>query len=253
MKNIAFKQVTLYIFIPFLSIFLMASEAVAQRFAHGSVTVRTYRPVPAARPVPVRPVPVRPVPVRPVPVPVRPVPVPVPVRPVPVPAWHYPYYYHPFVPYYWGPAWYPVGFFVATVATTAIIVTIANEEYHYDEGVYYQKSGDGYKVVPAPIGAEISDLPDGYTKLDVDGKTYYYYGGAYYVKSSSKYKVVAPPAGAVVTKLPEGAKETTVDGKKYVEYNGTFYQPISQNGQDAYVVTETKTEEPKTDDTKSQK
>jgi hypothetical protein len=147
------------------------------------------------------------------------------------------------VPYYWGPAWYPIGAFVATVATTAIIVSVADEEYHYDEGVYYEKSGDGYKVVPAPIGAEVSDLPDGKQKIDVDGKTYYYYGGAYYVKSGGKYKVVAAPAGAVVTQLPDGTTEKTVDGQKYMEYNGTFYEPISKDGKDAYIVTETKTDD----------
>ncbi len=188
-----------------------------------------YPPRPVPRPVPVRPVPV---PVRPVPVPVRPVPV-VPLRPIPAP---YPYFYHPFVPYYWGAYWHPIGFVAATIATTAIVVTIANQSYHYDEGVYYIEQSDGYKVVPAPVGAVVPSIPEGAKKITVEGQKYYYYGGTFYIKSKGNYKVVVAPAGAVVTHLPDGVIETTVNGQKYLLFNNTYYQPIQQNGQNAYVV-----------------
>jgi hypothetical protein len=51
---------------------------------------------------------------------------------------HRPYYWHPYRPYYWGPVWHPWGFFVTTLATTAIIVSVTNErgneeQYHYEE------------------------------------------------------------------------------------------------------------------------
>ena len=113
-------------------------------------------------------------------------------------------------------------------------------QYHYDSGVYYVEESNGYKVVPAPVGALVSSLPDGYVRLAVSGTTYYYYGGAFYISSSGKYKVVTAPAGAVVTHLPEGTEEVTLNGQKYVTYNGTYYEPISQDGKDAYIVVETK-------------
>ena len=73
----------------------------------------------------------------------------------------HPYHYHPYHAFYWGPAYHPWGFFVAALAVTAIIISIDNQQYHYDEGVYYQQSGSGYTVVQAPNGATVETLPSG--------------------------------------------------------------------------------------------
>ena len=56
--------------------------------------------------------------------------------------------------------WHPVGFFIVALTTAAIVVSINNRQYHYDEGVYYEESSGGYKAVSAPIGAKIPELPD---------------------------------------------------------------------------------------------
>ena len=63
--------------------------------------------------------------------------------------------------------WHPIGFFVTALAVTAIVVSINNRNYHYDNGVYYQESTDdkgqtGYVAVTAPIGAKVPSLPEGY-------------------------------------------------------------------------------------------
>lgn len=52
--------------------------------------------------------------------------------------------------------WHPIGFFVAALATTAIIVSIVDDSgntsssgnVYYDQGVYYEKTSDGYKAIP---------------------------------------------------------------------------------------------------------
>ncbi|HRI61397.1 MAG TPA: DUF6515 family protein, partial [Saprospiraceae bacterium] len=69
---------------------------------------------------------------------------------------YHPYHYHPYRPFYWGPVWHPWGFFIATMAATAIIVSVNNQQYHYDQGVYYVASNGGYTVVQAPVGATIT-------------------------------------------------------------------------------------------------
>jgi len=150
----------------------------------------------------------------------------------------YGYAYHPYMPYTgWGPAWHPIGFLLTTMAVTAIVVSVHDQKYHYDQGVYYSQQPSGsYAVVPAPVGAVVSSIPSGYSVANVDGVSYYYYNGAFYTKSGSSYTVVAPPEGAVIGKLPDGAKEVTIDGNKYVEYNGTYYQPVSHEGQNSYEV-----------------
>jgi hypothetical protein len=119
---------------------------------------------------------------------------------------------------------------------TAVMISVANQNYYYHEGVYYSPSNSGYVVVTAPVGASVTELPADFTSVLVTGVNYYYYGGTFYVLSGTSYVVVDAPVGAVVTNLPEGAEEVDVDGVKLLKFNGAFYQPVSQNGDDAFEV-----------------
>ncbi|HXB10213.1 MAG TPA: DUF6515 family protein [Puia sp.] len=148
----------------------------------------------------------------------------------------HPYYYHPYRPYYWGPHWHPLGFFLTALAADAVFLNFNNQRYYYDDGVYYQPANGGYSVVPAPVGAIVADLPPGYETTMVGNDTYFYFGGAFYVNTGQGYQVVVAPAGAVITQLPVGAVEQQVNGETLLVYNNTYYAPISQDGQDAYEV-----------------
>ena len=148
----------------------------------------------------------------------------------------HPYVYHPYHPFYWGPRWHPVGFFLSSLAANAFRFSIANQWYYYEDGCYYIPYQGGYSVVPPPIGAVVSYLPDGYETVLVGNDYFYYYGGAFYIAIPQGYQVVQAPPGAVVSQLPEGAIEQNVNGQTLLFYNNTYYQPISQDGQDAYEV-----------------
>lgn len=150
---------------------------------------------------------------------------------------YHPYHYHPYHPYHYGPTWHPFGFFVATLAVTAVVVSVNNAQYHYDQGVFYQQSGSGYTVVAAPSGATVTTIPQNSQTVVVNETNNYYYGGTYYEKSGEKYTVVDPPAGAVVDNLPEGAKEEKIGDQTYMVYNGTYYQPVQVDGKDKYEVS----------------
>lgn len=151
----------------------------------------------------------------------------------------HPYFYHPYHPFYWGPVWHPWGFFVATIATTAIIVSVENQHYYYDQGVYYIQSNGGYTVVQAPVGATVKTLPDNTQTVVVNETTNnYYYGGTYYEKSKDGYTVVPPTAGTVVENLPEGGEEVKIGDVTYVKYGETYYQPIQQDGKNMYEVVQ---------------
>jgi hypothetical protein len=152
---------------------------------------------------------------------------------------YHPYYYHPYRPFYWGPAYHPWGFFVATLATTAIIVSVNNQKYHYDNGVYYVQSGSGYTVVQAPVGATVTTLPPASQTVVINETTNnYYYGGTYYEKSEKGYTVVPPTAGTVVESLPEGGEEVKVGDQTYVKVGDTYYQPMQQDGKNMYEVVQ---------------
>jgi len=169
-----------------------------------------------------------------------------PVRPYPRPPYYYggfryysyhPYHYHPYRPYYWGPVWHPWGFFVAAVAVTAIVVSVNNQPYYYDSGVYYIESNGGYTVVQAPAGATIKVLPEGSQTVVVNETTNnYYYGGTFYEKSDGGYTVVPPTAGTLVENLPEGGEEVKIGDVTYVQYGETYYQPVLIDGKNMYEV-----------------
>ena len=156
---------------------------------------------------------------------------------------HRPYFYHPYRPFYWGPAWHPWGWFVATLATTAIIVSVNNQSYHYDQGTYYVESDGGYTVVQAPVGATVKTIPKEAEVVEVNETTNnYYYGGAYYEKSAEGYTVVPATAGTIVPHLPEGGEEIKIGDVTYVQFGETYYQPIQVDGKDMYEIVEVKEE-----------
>ncbi|NMH26601.1 DUF6515 family protein [Flavobacterium silvaticum] len=159
---------------------------------------------------------------------------------------YHPYHYHPYRPYYWGPVWHPWGFFVTTLATTAIIVSIHNHHYHYDHGVYYVAGNGGYTVVEAPVGATITTLPESSQTVVVNETTNnYYYGGTFYEKSDGGYTVVPPTAGTLVENLPEGATEEKIGDQTYVKLGETYYQPIEKDGKNMYEVVQVEQEDEK--------
>lgn len=50
----------------------------------------------------------------------------------------------------------------------------ASTEYFYDDGVFFTKSEDGkYTVIVPPAGALVTELPDDYDIVTMDGKEYY--------------------------------------------------------------------------------
>jgi hypothetical protein len=120
-------------------------------------------------------------------------------------------------------------------------VSVENQKYHYDQGIYYVQSGSGYTVVQAPVGATITTLPPNTQTVTVTETTNnYYYGGTYYEKSDKGYTVVPPTAGCVVESLPEGGVETKIGEVTYVKVGETYYQPIEKNGKNMYEVVEVK-------------
>lgn len=151
---------------------------------------------------------------------------------------YHPYSYHPYHPSDWGPSWHPIGFIAATLARDAFIFSLANREYYYDEGVYYEPISGGYTVVSAPIGAVVGSLPDGYETIQLGDDYYYYYGGTFYIGLDQGYQVVVAPIGAIVTDIPDGATQQNINGEIYLFYNNTYYEPVSYNGEDAYQVVQ---------------
>ena len=123
------------------------------------------------------------------------------------------------------------------MTATAIIISIENQKYYYDQGNYYVKSNDGYTVIQAPEGAVIQVLPEGSQTVVVNETTNnYYYAGTYYEKTEEGYEVVPPTAGTLVENLPEGGEEVKIGDVTYVKIGETYYQRVEVDGEEMYEV-----------------
>ncbi len=48
-----------------------------------------------------------------------------------------------------------------------------NQEYYYQDGVFYILQNGQYYVIEAPIGALVTQIPNDYDEIELDGRTYY--------------------------------------------------------------------------------
>jgi hypothetical protein len=150
-----------------------------------------------------------------------------------------PYYYHPYRPFVWGPVWHPWGFFVATIATTAIIISVADadlppipnqtERTTFTYAVYTPSSSAQMLAINAAM-YEPATLYDNTTRYNTTSfaQDYYYDEGVFYIKSEGGYTVVAAPVGATIKTLPKGYETVKLDdGTTNYYFGGAFYEKSS--------------------------
>ena len=74
-----------------------------------------------------------------------------------------------------------------------IKIAVGGLSYYYVNGIFYQKRDRGYVVVPAPMGAVVSKLPNDHNVIMANGAQYYTYNGVYWKHTPSGYIVVSEP------------------------------------------------------------
>ena len=67
-------------------------------------------------------------------------------------------------------------------------------EFFFWEGMFCRHMADRYVVVPAPVGAVVTEIPSGAPAVVVDGTPYYTVNGVTYMRTSYGYQVVQPPS-----------------------------------------------------------
>lgn len=153
---------------------------------------------------------------------------------------YHPYYYHPYRPFVWGPRWHPWGFFVTTLAATAIILTVDNDmpgdldiatnsvfdNSYYPAEKQYVISGASFTSYTNNHGFNNYQTENA---VLATGEQYYYDEGVYYLKEAEGYTVVAAPIGATIKTLPTGYETVSADeNTKNYYYGGTFYEKSSK-------------------------
>ena len=166
-----------------------------------------------------------------------------------------PFVFHPFHPFIWGPMWHPWGFFVATLATTAIILSVDNDipgELDMASAYGRENSNTPFQMQALPSGAVYAsynvnqpsgnhpstvglsrvnqdfysdyNLPTGMVPAAA-ATEYYYDQGVFYVKADGGYSVVSAPVGAIIKTLPSGYETVSLDDNvTNYYYGGAFYE-----------------------------
>jgi hypothetical protein len=151
-----------------------------------------------------------------------------------------PYFFHPYRPFVWGPAWHPWGFFITTLAVTAILISVDNIEppTNLDLAMvpYAEKDAYAFALQPTTHGPFVADEPTiptfsyhRYYKMEeVAASEYWYDQGVFYLKADGGYTVVSAPVGAKIKTLPSGYETITLDDNtKNYYYGGAFYEKTS--------------------------
>lgn len=64
---------------------------------------------------------------------------------------------------------------------------------YFHEGLFFTRIDEHYAVVPAPPGAIIPNLPNGFTSLQVNGEPYFFAANVFYRPHAQGYAVVPSP------------------------------------------------------------
>ena len=168
---------------------------------------------------------------------------------------HYNYYYRPYFRPYYRPYFPSIGLYFSTLPFGYYSLGPAFGPVYYYGGTYYESTGDnrGYKVVEAPVGAAIPDLPDGAQEVTVDGNTYYELNGTFYQETMTdngrRYVVVGKNGkigdqvvpsdnndngqydpNTLISELPENTKSVNINGQQYyMSPDGMYYEAIYNN------------------------
>jgi hypothetical protein len=185
---------------------------------------------------------------------------------------YYPdYNYHPSPVYRWPEPVYPGPYYgyaprvfpsvSVVIGAPPVHVTVlpygyrrlyrGPELFFYFDGLFYRKQKEYYEVINAPVGAELSAIPDGASVVVIDDKKYYRLRDTYFeerVHDGAVWYVVAakngrqasnegPAAGSVVDRLPGGTNRVVLNDRIYeMSKDGVYYEEFVENGEIKYRV-----------------
>lgn len=124
--------------------------------------------------------------------------------------------------------------------------------YRYRSGSFYRPYNNGFRVVVAPLGAIIMNLPIGYVGFSYGNSNYYRYDNAYYqwAPRMNGYRVVSDPyinqpyqtyqyrVGDMIESLPHGSTAVIIDNVKHYEYGNQYFLPRRRAGVRMYLVVD---------------
>lgn len=135
----------------------------------------------------------------------------------------------------------PVGWQTDQLPDGSEQVTVDGTIFHYHEGAFYQPSqGAGYEVVEAPVGAEVSSIPDDAQAHDEGELPLYQFDKIFFAQDTNDagqtiYRVEPPPPEEELDAIPAGSPSFVADAETYHYVNYSLYVQYEEDGQTGYV------------------
>ena len=135
----------------------------------------------------------------------------------------------------------PVGYETDRLPAGAETVEVEGATYHYAEGAFYQKAaGSGYRVVEAPVGAEVSSIPEESIGQEESDVALYQFDNTYFTKDAKDggqavYRVEPQPPQEDMDSIPDGARTFVADGETYYYVNYNLYVQYQEGGRTGFV------------------
>jgi hypothetical protein len=135
----------------------------------------------------------------------------------------------------------PVGYETDQLPAGAETVEVEGATYHYAEGTFYQKAnGGGYRVVEAPVGAEVSSIPKESISQEESEITLYQFDKTSFTKhvkdgGGEVYRVEPQPPAEEMDSMPADAPTFVADGETYYYVNYNLYVQYKEGGRTGFV------------------
>jgi len=134
----------------------------------------------------------------------------------------------------------PVGWETDQVPSGAEIVEVEGATYYWAEGTFYQQASGGYRVVEAPVGAEVSSIPEKSMKQEDGDVALYQFDNTYFTKVAKEgggevYRVEPQPAEEELDSMPADAPTFVADGETYYYVDYNLYVQYQEDGKTGFV------------------
>ncbi len=134
----------------------------------------------------------------------------------------------------------PVSFETDELHPGAEIVEFQGTTYYYHEAAFYKEaSGGGYIVVEAPVGAEVSSIPENAVPDEESESGLFIFDNAYFTRDINDsgqqiYRVEPQPPAEELDQMPSDAATFVADGETFYYVNYSFYVEYEEDGKTYY-------------------
>ncbi len=138
----------------------------------------------------------------------------------------------------------PIGHRSDSLTDGAEKVDVDGKTYYYADWSFWEATSDGgYVVVEAPVGAEVSTLPEEALKNTEGDVVVYQFDDLFFTEdknSSGKkiYRVEPQPAEEEISSIPAGSVSFVADGETFHYVDYSFYVAFEEGGKSGYVTGE---------------